>query len=281
MTRQAARNFELGPGDVAGSARAEEGDGRCSLGRIAQPAQRNALVPGQIGVPILAADGFVGAFGKAPGPLARADEAQQDGIDPDLGARAVTVDLGEPDSIAALAESIAATEGALHGLCNNGAVATNVGGMDFEDIELDLWDRVHRVNVRGTWLMTRACSAMLRASGSGRVVNVASDTALWGAPRLLAYTASKGAVMAMTRSLAREMGPDRVGVTCIAPGILTTESTEYVPEARHRLYQDGRAVPGPQPAGDVTGTVAFLLSEAALTLTGQTLPVNNGYVFVT
>lgn len=199
----------------------------------------------------------------------------------DLDARAVTVDLGEPASIAALAEDIAAHEGELHGLCNNGAVATNVGGMGFEDIELELWDRVQRVNVRGTWLMTRACSAMLRASGSGRVVNVASDTALWGAPRLLAYTASKGAVMAMTRSLAREMGPDRVGVTCIAPGILTTESTEYVPAARHALYGDGRAVPGPQSAEEVTGTVAFLLSDAALTLTGQTLPVNNGYVFVT
>lgn len=199
----------------------------------------------------------------------------------ELGGRAVAVDLGSPESIAALAEGIAATEGVLHGLVNNGAVATNVGGMDFEDIELDLWDRVQRVNVRGTWLMTRACSALLRASGSGRVVNVASDTALWGAPRLLAYTASKGAVMAMTRSLAREMGPDRVGVTCIAPGILTTESTEYVPAVRHALYADGRAVPGPQSADEVTGTVAFLLSEAALTLTGQVLPVNNGYVFVT
>ncbi|WP_220443922.1 SDR family oxidoreductase [Pararhodobacter zhoushanensis] len=199
----------------------------------------------------------------------------------ELGARAVTVDLGDPASITALADDIAATEGELQGLVNNGAVATNVGGMAFEDIELELWDRVQRVNVRGTWLMTRACSAMLRASGSGRVVNVASDTALWGAPRLLAYTASKGAVMAMTRSLAREMGSDRVGVTCIAPGILTTESTEYVPTARHSLYQDGRAVPGPQSAAEVTGTVAFLLSEAALTLTGQVMPVNNGYVFVT
>lgn len=199
----------------------------------------------------------------------------------DLGARAVTVDLGDSDSITALADGIAAQEGTLHGLVNNGALATNVGGMAFEDIDLDLWDRVQRVNVRGTWLMTRACSAMLRASGTGRVVNVASDTALWGAPRLLSYTASKGAVMAMTRSLAREMGPDRVGVTCIAPGILTTESTEYVPEARHRHYQDGRAVPGPQTAQEVTGTVVFLLSEAALTVTGQILPVNNGFLFVT
>lgn len=197
----------------------------------------------------------------------------------EIGARFVPVDLGDPGSIAALAADIAAQEGALHGLCNNAAIATNVGGMGFEDVELDLWDRVHRVNVRGTWLMIRACAPMLRASGSGRIVNVASDTALWGAPRLLSYTASKGAVIAMTRSLSRELGPDRVGVTCVAPGILTTESTEYVPEARHRLYAEGRAVPGPQAAEEVTGTIGFLMSEPALTLTGQVLPVNNGFVF--
>ena len=85
--------------------------------------------------------------------------------------------------------------------------------------------------------------------------------------------------MAMTRSLARELGPDRVGVTAIAPGILTTESTGYVPKARHRLYAEGRAVPGAQGPGEITEVVAFLLGEGALTLTGQTLPVNNGFVF--
>lgn len=197
----------------------------------------------------------------------------------DFGAQFFPVDLAEPDSIAALGQRVAAEVGPLHGLCNNAALATNVGGMGFEDISLDLWDRVMRINVRGTWLMVKACAPLLRASGSGRIVNVASDTALWGAPRLLSYTASKGAIIAMTRSLARELGPDRVGVTCVAPGILTTESTNYVPEARHRLYAEGRAVPGPQSAEEITGTIAFLLSEAALTLTGQVLPVNNGFVF--
>lgn len=197
----------------------------------------------------------------------------------ETGGRAMHVDLGDPESVAALGASVAAEEGALDALVNCGAVATNVGGMGFEAIELELWDRVQRVNVRGTWLMVRAVAPLLRASGTGRVVNVASDTALWGAPNLLSYTASKGAVMAMTRSLARELGPDRIGVTCVAPGILTTESTDYVPEARHRLYAEGRAVPGPQHAGEITGTIAFLCSEAALTLTGQVLPVNNGFVF--
>lgn len=197
----------------------------------------------------------------------------------DCEARFVPVDLGDPDSIAALGADLAVTEGRLHGLVNNAAIATDVGGMGFEAIELDLWDRVMRVNVRGTWLMIRACAPLLRLSGSGRVVNVASDTALWGAPRLLSYTASKGAVIAMTRSLARELGPDGVGVSCIAPGILTTESTDYVPEARHRLYAEGRAVPGAQSAEDVTAAVTFLLSKGALSLTGQVLPVNNGFVF--
>lgn len=210
--------------------------------------------------------------------LADIDPACADTAD-EFGVRFLPVDLGDPDSISALAADIAAQEGVLHGLCNNAAIATNVGGMGFEEIDPDLWDRVMRVNVRGTWLMVRACAPMLRASGSGRVVNVASDTPLWGAPRLLSYTASKGAVISMTRSLARELGPDRVGVSCVAPGLLTTESTDYVPEARHRLYAEGRAVPGPQGPEEVTGTIAFLLSEPALTLTGQVLPLNNGFVF--
>ena len=197
----------------------------------------------------------------------------------ETGALFLPVDLAEPDSIAEMAARLGDEVGALHGLCNNAALATNVGGMGFEDISLDLWDRVMRVNVRGTWLMVKACAPLLRASGSGRVVNVASDTALWGAPRLLSYTASKGAIISMTRSLARELGPDRVGVACVAPGILTTESTDYVPEARHRFYAEGRAVPGPQDAAEITGTIAFLMSDAALTLTGQVLPVNNGFVF--
>jgi NAD(P)-dependent dehydrogenase (short-subunit alcohol dehydrogenase family) len=216
--------------------------------------------------------------------LILADIAEEEGraVAQELGeaVRFFPVDLGEPNSIQALGEAVASeTDGKLHGLVNNGAIATGIGGIPFDEIEIDSWDRVMRVNVRGTWLMTRACRPMLAASGSGRIVNVASDTALWGAPRLMSYVASKGAVMSMTRSLARELGPERIGVTAVAPGILTTESTDYVPEARHRLYAEGRAVPGPQEASEITDVIAFLVSEGALTLTGQVMPVNNGFVF--
>jgi NAD(P)-dependent dehydrogenase (short-subunit alcohol dehydrogenase family) len=194
-------------------------------------------------------------------------------------ARFVTVDLNDPDSITAFARDVARHEGEIHGLVNNAAIATQVGGKAFDEIDLDLWDSVMRVNVRGTWLVTRALAPLFAEGKHGRIVNIASDTALWGAPRLLAYVASKGAVIAMTRSLARELGPRGIGVTAVAPGILRCEATEYVPAERHRLYETGRAVPGPQAPEDIVDTVVFLLTPGALALTGQLLPVDAGFVF--
>ena len=194
-------------------------------------------------------------------------------------ARFVAVDLNDPDSITAFARDVARHEGEIHGLVNNAAIATNVGGKPFDEIDLDLWDSVMRVNVRGTWLVTRALAPLFADGKHGRIVNIASDTALWGAPRLLAYVASKGAVIAMTRSLARELGPRGIGVTVVAPGILRCEATEYVPAERHRLYETGRAVPGPQAPEDIVDTVVFLLTPGALALTGQLLPVDAGFVF--
>lgn len=194
-------------------------------------------------------------------------------------ARFVPVDLASPASITAFAANIAAHEGQIHGLVNNAAIATNVGGAGFEDIALDLWDRVMTVNVRGTWLVTRALSRLFVDGGHGRIVNVASDTALWGAPKLLAYVSSKGAVIAMTRSLARELGPRGIGITAVAPGIMRNEATDYVPAARHEHYETGRAVPGSQVPEDIVDVVAFLLTPGALSLTGQVLPVNAGFVY--
>ena len=135
------------------------------------------------------------------------------------------------------------------------------------------------VNVRGCWLAVRALLPALRRSGNGKIVNIASDTTLWGAPGLLHYVASKGAVIAMTRSLARELGDDGIAVNAVAPGLTRVEATETVPEERHRLYEEGRAMRRPQHPEDVTGTVMFLLSDAADFVTGQVVPVNGGFVF--
>src|SRR5262249_59903800 len=142
--------------------------------------------------------------------------------------RFVPCDLAEPAAIEAFADDVRRNEGTIDGLVNNAAIATNVGGKTFEEIDLELWDRVMRVNVRGTWLMTRAVAPLFPDGGNGRIVNLASDTALWGAPRLLAYVASKGAVISMTRSLARELGPRGIGVTAVAPRILPNQATQQL-----------------------------------------------------
>jgi NAD(P)-dependent dehydrogenase (short-subunit alcohol dehydrogenase family) len=189
-----------------------------------------------------------------------------------IGARAHVVDLASPSSIEQLAKKMVK----LDGLVNNAAI-TNSGGRTLEELEIEVWDKVMAVNVRGTWLMTRACLPALRKA-KGKVVNVASDTALWGAPKLLAYISSKGAVIAMTRGMARELGPDGITVNAIAPGLTEVEATEYVPAERHQLYAQGRAIKRAQQASDACGAVLFLLSDDAAFISGQTLPVDGGFV---
>lgn len=192
-------------------------------------------------------------------------------------AHGVVVDVSAPASIAACVKEAVAHLGGLDGLVNNAAI-TDSGGKTVDELEIETWDQVMNVNVRGTWLVTRACRPALRESGRGAIVNLASDTALWGAPRLLAYVASKGAVIAMTRSLARELGPDNITVNAIAPGLVQVEATKYVPEARHRQYVEQRALSRDQLPDDVTGAVLYALSDLARFVTGQLLAVNGGFV---
>lgn len=189
----------------------------------------------------------------------------------------LAVDLRDPDSISQCAARAAELMGGLDSLVNNGAI-TNSGGKLAHELSVATFDAVLEVNVRGTWLMSAAAHPFLKASGRGRIVNIASDTALWGAPKLLAYAASKGAVIAMTRSLAREYGADGITVNAIAPGLVEVEATQYVPSERHDHYLNGRALRRAQLPSDVTGPVLFLLSDAAGFVTGQLLPVNGGFV---
>jgi NAD(P)-dependent dehydrogenase (short-subunit alcohol dehydrogenase family) len=189
----------------------------------------------------------------------------------------VALDLADPEAITRCAATTAEILGGIDGLVNNGAIATGIGGKTLDEIEIETWDKVMQVNVRGTWLMTRAVKPFLTTNA--KIVNIASDTALWGAPRLMHYVASKGAIIAMTRSLARELGETGVAVNAVAPGLTLVEATEYVPEERHQLYVNNRAIQREQRPEDVTGTVMFLLSDAAGFVTGQCIPVNGGFVF--
>jgi len=194
-----------------------------------------------------------------------------------MGAIFTVLDLRDPKSVSNCAEQTIKSLGGLDGLVNCGAIATGIGGSTMSEIDIDVWDKVMEVNVRGTWLMSKAVIPYLAKNKSSKIVNIASDTAMWGAPKLMAYVASKGAIISMTRSMSRELGADNIAVNCIAPGLTLVEATEYVPEDRKNQYVTGRAIQRGQLPEDVTGTVMFLLSNAANFVTGQCIPVNGGF----
>lgn len=197
----------------------------------------------------------------------------------DLKAIASQIDLADASNIRSTVESLIAENDQIDGLINCGALATGVGGKNMMEYDEDLWDRVMQINVKGTWLLSKALTPYLKAAKAGKIVNIASDTALWGAPNLMAYTASKGAIIAMTRSMARELGEDNICVNCIAPGLTIVEATAYVPQQRHDHYINGRALNRKQYPEDIDGTAVYLLSDLASFVTGQNIPVNGGFVF--
>ncbi|MFJ9852829.1 SDR family oxidoreductase [Streptomyces sp. NPDC101150] len=221
------------------------------------------------------ADGFRVVLAELAEQRGRAAEAQlrAEGID----AHFARCDVADPASVDQLAHTVAEL-GPLYGLVNNAALANGVGGKEFWDIDVEAWDRLMTVNARSPWLVSKALLPQLLAHGGpGRIVNLASDAALYGSPRLAHYIASKGAVIALTRAMARELGDKSITVNAVAPGLTECEATETVPAERHDLYRLNRAISRPQRPDDLTGTVAFLLGEESRYLTGQVIAVNGGF----
>lgn len=192
-------------------------------------------------------------------------------------AEAHTVDVSDQASVAELAGRLVGG-GPIWGLVNNAGLADAVGGKTFWDITPDEWDRIQATNARGPWLVSRALVAQMLAAGEGRIVNIASDAALYGSPRLAHYIASKGALIALTRAMARELGDHGITVNAVAPGLTEGPSAEQIPAERHELYSANRAISRPQQPADVTGAVTFLLSDEAAYITGQTIVVDGGFV---
>ena len=195
----------------------------------------------------------------------------------DGAAEFVPTDVSDEASVADLAAHVSGS-GGLWAVVNNAGLADAVGGKTFWDITPDEWDRIHTTNARGPWLVSRALAPQMIGAGEGRIVNIASDAALYGSPRLAHYIASKGALIALTRAMARELGDHGITVNAVAPGLTEGPSAERIPAERHALYAANRAISRPQQPQDVTGAVTFLLSEDAGYITGQTIVVDGGFV---
>jgi NAD(P)-dependent dehydrogenase (short-subunit alcohol dehydrogenase family) len=167
--------------------------------------------------------------------------------------------------------------GRIDALVNNAGLFTTLKPQPFEQIDSDEWDRVMAVNVRGTFECVRAVAPLMRRQKYGKIVNIASGTVFKGSAGLMHYVASKGAVIAMTRSMARELGADNICVNVVAPGNTPPEGAQ--PNERGAATVATRALRRIETPGDIVGAVIFFCSAESDFITGQTLIVDGGAVF--
>ena len=195
-------------------------------------------------------------------------------------ALAVQVDVADRAAVQRMVQTTLEQFGRVDVLINNAALFSTLTLKPIEEIQVDEWDRVMAVNVRGVFLCCQAVIPPMRRQGKGKIVNIASGTLLSGSPRFLHYVTSKGAVFALTRALAREVGPAGITVNTIAPGLVPHEGVRrmYDPEMleeRRRI----RAIPRDETPEDLEGTLVFLASHDSDFMTGQMLVVNGGAQF--
>ena len=196
----------------------------------------------------------------------------------DAGALNLQVDVSREDQVERMAAQTMEALGRIDILVNNAAIFSTLELRPFENIPVDEFRKVLEVNVMGVWLCCRACAPHMRKGGYGRIINLASGAPLKGVPLFLHYISSKGAVIAMTRGLARELGRDGITVNSLAPGFTLSENVAR--QAAH--VQQGertrmtRAIQRDEKPEDLVGTVSFLASEDAAFMTGQTLVVDGG-----
>jgi NAD(P)-dependent dehydrogenase (short-subunit alcohol dehydrogenase family) len=198
---------------------------------------------------------------------------------PDGGLRA---DVSSEDDVAGMVRETVARHGGIDILVNNAGLYASLAMRPFTEIPLEEWNRVMEVNVASMFLTSRAVVPVMRERGGGKIVNISSGTPFRGVPFLLHYVTSKGAIVALTRALAKELGKDSIHVNCVAPGFTMSDGVKAHPEVVEALRDvsvAARTIQRDQVPEDVVGAVVFLCSPAADFVTGQTMVIDGGQYF--
>jgi NAD(P)-dependent dehydrogenase (short-subunit alcohol dehydrogenase family) len=199
----------------------------------------------------------------------------------EIGGEAMTVqcDVSDESSVQQMVEATVKRFGGIDILVNNAAYFMTVWKGPFWEMSVDEWDKAMAVNVRGTWLCAKEAFPYMMERGRGKIINISSGVALNGTANYAHYVTSKGAVIALTRAMARELGPYNINVNAIAPGFVVTEGRDVTPQQIQRS-NEGRVLKRTQVEGDLVGTLVFLASSDSDFMTGQLLAVDGGSNFL-
>jgi NAD(P)-dependent dehydrogenase (short-subunit alcohol dehydrogenase family) len=190
-------------------------------------------------------------------------------------------DVSSQSSVESLVAEAVKAFGGIDILVNNAAIFADLSKVAFADIDDDAWDAVMAVNVRGPFACSKAVAPVMIERRKGKIINIASGTVFKGFAGALHYVTSKGAVVAMTRCLARELGAHNICVNAIAPGLTMSEGVVANPGWGGQAAEAtiaSRALKREQLPGDLVGTLLYLASDESDFVTGQTIVVDGGSV---
>ena len=198
----------------------------------------------------------------------------------DAGGAAITMscDVSDEQSVKAMVDQTVKQFGTVDILINNAAYFMTVWKGPFWEMTVEEFDKAMAVNVRGSWLCAKAVVPQMQKQQGGKIINVSSNVALTGNPNYIHYVTSKGALIAMTRAMARELGDWNICVNTVSPGFVVTEGRKVDPEYE-KIRAQQRSIKRSQVENDLVGTVLFLSSPESDFMTGQLLNVDGGFHF--
>ena len=193
-----------------------------------------------------------------------------------IGCRTDVTSSADNEAMAAAAADAFAT---IDVLINNAAYYSQITRGPFNEVSIEEWDRTFEVNVRGAWLACCAVHPYMKKQGSGKIINISSTTCFKGTVGFPHYVASKSAVIALTRCLALELGPDGITVNTVTPDLIPDPSLRPSDAASDQFVVAGRAIKRTQTPEDMIGTILYLAGSGSDFVTGQNIVVNGGAFF--